>query len=297
MKVIVTGAGGLLGQDVWRQFEVHHHLIALGRTQPAHVPSAQWREADLTHEARVHEIVTRENPDLVVHTAAYNQVDAGEKNPDEVYRHNALACRNLALACQRFDAALMSVSSDYVFDGEAPPPNGYREFDPCNPLSRYGESKYWGERFVTQLLNKFFVIRTSWLFGPGRATWVDQVASAVCEGREINAVSDMISAPTYTPDLAKAMATLAGTRHYGVYHLTNSGFCTRVELAEAVARIAAKGHTPRIRAMTQAQLALPARRPRNSGLDNLLWRLNGQKPLPLWQNALALHFEKASVSR
>jgi len=295
MKIIVTGAGGLLGQDVWRVFEKNHDLIAIGRTQPPHVPPAQWRYVDLADETLVHPLITRENPDLVVHTAAFNDVDGAQKTPDTAYKGNSIVCRNLALACQRFDTVLMSVSSDYVFDGENTPASGYREFDSCRPLSRYGESKYWGELFVSQLLNKFFVIRTSWLFGPGRATWVDKVADSFSAGTEVKAVSDMISAPTYTPDLAQAMLVLAESRHYGYYHLTSTGFCNRVEWAQEVGRLTAPGRALKIKSMTQAQLSLPAPRPRNSSMDNLVWRLNGQAPLPTWQNALAKHFGKVSA--
>jgi dTDP-4-dehydrorhamnose reductase len=292
MKIIVTGAGGLLGQEVWRAFEKNHTLVAIGRNQPNFIPSAQWRQGDLTQESLVHDLITRENPDLVVHTAAVSNVDGAEKSPDDTYRQNALACRNLALGCQRFDAVLMSVSTDYVFDGASPPVGGYREFDVCHPLSKYGESKYWGEQFVSQLLNKFFIVRTSWLFGPGRKTWVDQVATAVQDGNVVNAVSDMSSAPTYTPDLAAAMLTLAESRHYGYYHLSNTGFCTRPELANEVARLTGNGKPVRLKLMTQDELALAARRPRHSGLDNLTWRLNGYEPLRSWQTALAAHFEK-----
>jgi len=297
MKIIVTGAGGLLGREVWRLFEKEHELIAISRNPPPQVPPEQWKECDLTRAELTYQVITRENPDLVVHTAAYNDVDGAEKNPSEAYQTNAIACRHLATACQRFDATLMSVSSDYVFDGETDSTEGYREFDPCRPISKYGESKRWGEMFVSDLLNKFFVIRTSWLFGPTRATWVDKVAAASREGASVNAVSDMTSSPTYTPDLAEAMLTLAESRHYGFYHLTNAGACTRVELAEEINRIHQRVGKAQIQSLTQDQLSLPARRPRNSTLQNLTWTLNGQKPLRSWQKALAHHFDRLSVKK
>lgn len=297
MKVLLTGAGGLLGHDLWGRLEKFHEVSAIGRTQPAYVLSPQWRAADLTDEEAVYRIVSRDNPDLVIHTAAYNDVDGAERHPDDAYRVNALACRNLAAACQRFDTVLMSVSSDYVFDGVEPPAGGYREFDACHPVSRYGESKYWGERFVGSLLNKFFIVRTAWLFGPGRATWVDRVAAAVREQAEIKAVRDMVGSPTYTPDLADAMIQLIDRRSYGIYHLTNSGSCSRVELAQEVARLVAPEETARIRVLTQAELGLPARRPPNSTLQNLYWRLNGHEPLRDWKKALARHFQKNGAVR
>jgi dTDP-4-dehydrorhamnose reductase len=297
MKIIVTGAGGLLGQDIWRLFEKEHTLIAIGRNQPFYIPPAQWRSVDLTQEDVVYNVITHENPDLVIHTAAYNDVDGAEKNPEMAYLHNSYACRNLAIACQRFDTILMSVSTDYVFDGQSVLHTGYREFDPCRPISRYGESKYWGERYISDLLNKFFIIRTSWLFGPGRETWIDKVAASIHTKREVVAVSDMVSAPTYTPDLAEALFQLAQTRRYSTYHLTNTGFCSRVDLAQEVARLAAKGQKAQIKSVTQAELNLPAPRPAHSGLDNLAWRLDGNKPLRSWQEALETYFEKASVMK
>src|SRR5205085_9572561 len=133
VKVIVTGAGGLLGQDVWRVFSQDHELFAIGRQQPPEVSAAQWQTVDLAEAAKIYTAVTRINPDLVVHCAAYNNVDRAQTHPDEAYRGNALATRNLALACQRFDTALMSLSTDYVFDGASAPEGGYREFDPALP--------------------------------------------------------------------------------------------------------------------------------------------------------------------
>ena len=221
-------------------------------------------------------------------------MDAAEANPDDAYRGNALATRNVALACQRFDSALIHLSTDYVFDGKNPPEGGYREFDPCAPVSRYGQSKHWAELFVQKLLNKYFIVRTSWLFGPGRATWVDQVAERSRSGQPVQAVTDMISAPTYTPDLAGALLTLAESRHYGLYHVTNSGSCSRVEWAEEILRLQGLAGYPHLKKMTRAELKLPAHRPERSVLNNLAWRLDGFPPLRSWKEALREHFLKAS---
>jgi dTDP-4-dehydrorhamnose reductase len=292
MKVVVTGAGGLLGREVWRLFEVGHELFGIGRTQPPQVANAQWRECDLTDASKLFENVTRINPDLIVHCAAYNNVDGAESDPEAAYRANALAVRNLALACQRFDSELMAVSSDYVFDGVEPPAGGYREFDAAHPLSRYGESKRWGELFAEQLLSRFYVIRTSWLFGPTRPTWIDSIPPAVQAGKPVVAVSDLVSAPTYTPDLAAAIFQLAQRHLFGYYHLTNTGFCSRVQLAEEVLRLRRQTQYRGLKVLTQKELHLPARRPIFSGMNNLAWRLSGFEPLRPWQEALDQHFAK-----
>ena len=295
MKVLVTGAGGLLGQDVWRIFGQMHELFAIGRHQPAAVPAAKWKTVDLTDAANTYQAVTRINPDLIVHCAAYNLVDQAQIEPSAAYRGNALAVRNLALSCQRFDTVLMSVSSDYVFDGESAPSRGYREFDPTHPISRYGESKRWGELAVEQLLNKFFIVRTSWLFGPGKSTWVDKVAEAAQANEPIKAVSDMISCPTYTPDLADGMRRLAESHLYGIYHLTSAGFCSRVELAEEVLRIQKRSGYSGLQKLTRKELQLPAPRPAFSAMENLAWAISGFQPLRPWKSALAEHFLNSSV--
>jgi dTDP-4-dehydrorhamnose reductase len=296
MKVVVTGANGLLGREVWRTFERTHDLIGIGRTQPGYVGAPQWHECDLTDAKQTYDIVSRLNADLIVNCAAYNLVDAAESNPDNAYRANALIPRHLALAAQRFDSILMQVSTDYVFDGSNAPATGYREFDSARPLCRYAESKTWGESFVQSLLSRFFIVRTSWLFGPARPTWVDHVASTAQEQKRVTAVKDMVSAPTYTPDLAAAMLRLAESQLFGMYHLTNSGFCNRVTWAQEVLRVHRISGDDLIHAVTQAEMRLPARRPAFSGLQNLTWHLNGFEPLRPWQEALAHHFSKTKVN-
>ena len=155
---------------------------------------------------------------------------------------------------------------------ERRPSTGYREFDPCHPVSRYGQSKRWAEIFVQQLLNKYFIVRTSWLFGPSRPTWVDRVAEWSAQGKTIQAARDMVSSPTYTPDLAQALLRLAESRHYGTYHITNSEFCSRVELAEEVLSLHKRADNKPLKKMKLSDLKLAAQRPAFSGLDNLAWR-------------------------
>lgn len=296
MKVLVTGSAGLLGHDVWQLFEQKHELIALGRTQAAWVDSARFRECDLTNAAHTYAVVTKENPEVIVHCAAFNDVDGAESHPDQAYRGNAMAARNLALACQRFDATLIHMSTDYVFDGTDARPSGYREFDPCKPMNRYAESKRWAEIYVEQLLNKFFIVRTSWLFGPSRPTWVDRVAESARVNKPIQAATDMISSPTYTPDLAQALLRLAESRHYGIYHLSNQDFCSRVELAQEVLKIHQRSGYKPLQKVKRSQLKLAAPRPSFSGLDNLAWRLDGFPALRPWKEALRDHFTNPSPS-
>jgi dTDP-4-dehydrorhamnose reductase len=295
MKILVTGANGLLGTDVWKTFEGKHELIALGRTYPKHVPLKQWREVDLRNASQVYTLVTRENPDLIVHCAAYNDVDAAESHPHEAFQTNALATRNLALACQRFDTVLMAISTDYVFDGSNAPQGGYREFDSPSPCSIYAESKRWGEIHVEHLLTKFYIVRTAWLFGESRTTYVDKVVQWAREGKRVPAMKDMRSTPTYTADLAKGLMQLAESGLFGVYHLTNGGSCSRAEFAQEILRLH-KLPENLVDAVSQDQFKAAARRPTFSALHNLAWETNGFTPLRSWKEALKDYFTvKASL--
>ncbi len=295
MKVLVTGAGGLLGSEVWKLFEQKHEMLAMGRTQPPWVAEEQFSNCDLTNAALTYATITKANPDIVVHCAAYNNVDGAEKDHDAAFRGNALATRNISLACQRFDTTLLSVSTDAVFSGKEALPTGYREFDACDPQNIYAQSKHWAELYVSSLLTKYFIVRTSWLFGPSRDTWVDFVIQSARADKPVDAASDMVSSPTFTPDLAAALLRLAESRHYGIYHLSNQGFCSRVELAQEVLRLHKLTHFGGLRRKTLAELKLPAARPHFSGLENLVWRLDGFPIMRSWQDALADHFSRKKV--
>ena len=172
----------------------------------------------------------------------------------------------------------------------SPGPPGYRETDPPHPVSIYAESKRWAEVHVEHLLNKFYIVRTSWLFGPSRSTYADKVMEWAQKGMSVPCLKDMKSAPTYTPDLAKALLQLAESGLWGLYHLTNGGFCSRVEFAEGNSAPAQTTGRKLLKPMTQAEFNHPAKRPAFSGLDNLAWRLNGFDSLRSWQEALRDHF-------
>ena len=162
MKILITGCG-MLGYDLCRVLE-NEELFCLDIAEPHFpLPTSHFQPCDITDFEKTYQTITKINPEIVIHTAAWTDVDGAEKNQKEAYRLNVLGTRNIALACQRFDAAVVYISSDYVFDGEKKEP--YTEFDKPNPLSIYGKSKYYGEVMVRQLLNKFFIVRSSWLSG------------------------------------------------------------------------------------------------------------------------------------
>ncbi|MCX5778241.1 MAG: dTDP-4-dehydrorhamnose reductase [Elusimicrobia bacterium] len=288
MKILITGITGQLGTALAESLQDNHEITGLCKDSSSSThPTVK---ADLSDWKTVYDAITRINPDVVIHTAAQSNVDACEKDPEYAYRINALGTRNIAIACQRFDAVMVHISTDYVFSGDNAPQGGYTEFDATAPASVYGKSKLQGEEFVRSLLSRYFIVRTSWLFGRTRANFVSQIVSALNEGSPYTAVDDMYSAPTLVTDLADGIAHLITTPLYGTYHLTNTGFSSRYEIAQAIAVQLGVPHTV-IRKASLKDLRLPAPRPLFSGLRNYVWELNNFKPLRSWQDAVSEFIE------
>lgn len=288
MRILITGASGLLGSDVWVVLsQKNYELFGLGREEsPDFIARQQWIRLDLTQAQATYTAITKINPDLVIHIAAFTDVDECQRYSEQAYSVNALATRNIALACQRFDTVLLYISTDYVFDGKNPPAKGYREMDNPNPISEYARSKYWGECFVRHFLNKFYIVRTAWLFGQSKTNLVTNIVEKIKKEKVLSIVGDQLGCPTYTQDLAKAIGQLIETNLFGIYHLTNSGFCSRIELAREIVKIMG------IRDIEMKSLKWSdldkslARRPDNSVLENFCWRISGFRPLRHWKEAL-----------
>lgn len=253
MKVVVTGAAGMLGQDMVAEFQRRgHDVIALDRAR-----------LDITDLCAVREAVNSLKPDLVVNCAAYTDVDKAESEPDLAMAVNGLGPRNLALACEAHGAGLMHISTDYVFDGEKQSP--YEIWDAPNPINVYGKTKLWGENYVRSLMHRYYLVRTSWLFGPGGRNFIKTILDKIRLGGAIRVVADQIGCPTYTPDLVRVCADLADSGCYGIYHVANQGATSWQDLAMHVIRTL--GSDAGVEPITSDQLDRPARRPRNSRLD------------------------------
>jgi dTDP-4-dehydrorhamnose reductase len=190
----------------------------------------------------VRRLVGSFQPDLILHPAAYTYVDQCESDPGTAYRINALGTQNLALAAAQLNTALLYVSTNTVFDGHKATP--YYEYDTPNPESVYGRSKLAGEEYVKILLNRFYIVRTSWVFGPrpteGKLNFVRRMLQLGDERGAVTVVDDEISKPTYAPDLAAAIWQLAQTEAYGLYHLSNEGQASRFEFAQEIFRQAGR---------------------------------------------------------
>jgi dTDP-4-dehydrorhamnose reductase len=303
MRIVITGAAGMLGTDLIKVLDnEEYELHGIDIKEPSYnLQLKTYNLLDITDAQETYRIITKINPDLVIHTAAYTKVDDCEKNSELAYRVNSLGTRNLALACQRFDTALMYISTDYVFDGEKGVP--YVEYDQPNPASVYGESKYWGERFVQSLLTKFYIVRTSGLYGMNGDHFVKSIRNLALEKKELKVVKDQVSSTTYSKDLAQAIAKLisppasrnqAAVSHlYGIWHITNSESCSWYEFAREI--ISLSRYKVKLTAITARELKRPAKRPQYSVLANHSWQLEGWKPLRNWKEALKdyLREEKA----
>ncbi|MCA1656423.1 MAG: dTDP-4-dehydrorhamnose reductase [Actinobacteria bacterium] len=274
MKVLVTGAGGQLGQDLLRAFGDHE------------VVAATHDLLDVGDRDQVLGTITGIGPDLVVHAAAWTAVDACEGDPDLAYRVNALGARHVADACARSGAHLCAVSTDYVFDGTSARP--YREWDETKPLGVYGRSKLAGEREILGLLPGASVVRTSWLCGAGGPNFVKTMLGLASNGdAEIRVVDDQHGCPTFTADLAPLIRVVAVSRRPGLFHATNQGPTTWWAFARSI--FEACGADPsRVVAITTAELEPPraAPRPAYSVLDNAALRLSGLALLPDHHEAL-----------
>ncbi len=270
MRVVVTGAGGQVGTDLVRAF-AGHEVIACGRAQ-----------LDVTDRDSVLGAITSTAPDAVVHAAAWTDVDGCESDLDRAYAVNALGTRHVNEAARIVGARVCHLSTDYVFDGDAPAP--YREWDRTSPQSVYGHSKLAGER---ELDPGHTVVRTSWVFGEHGHNIVKTILRLAGEHDTLRFVDDQIGHPTAAEDLAAMIVRLVVDRRPGVFHVTNQGAVSWYEFARSV--MEAAGLDPaRVEAISTKDLdpPRPAHRPANSVLDNAALRLSGIELLPDYREPL-----------
>lgn len=271
LKILITGVNGMLGQDL---VSCLHKYEIMG---------CDIYELDITNLSMVKSILFTFKPDIVINCAACTDVDGCETNIDHAFSVNGLGPRNLAVVCNELNIPLVHFSTDYVFDGKGSSP--YKEWDNVDPQSIYGKSKLLGEQYVRQLTNKYFIIRTSWLYGDNGKNFVQTMLRMAKERDQIGVVNDQQGSPTYTGDLAKAVAQLIQTNAYGTYHLTNSGSCTWYEFTLEIFKQAGIAGI-QVKPITTEEINRPAPRPRYSVMDNYIWRLQGFEPLRNYTYAL-----------
>lgn len=254
---------------------------------------ASHSEADIADEDAVRKVIEAVQPDAVVNAAALTNVDACETQKDLAFRVNSQGPRNLAIVCKDLDIPLMHISTDYVFDGEKAEP--YVEEDEARPLSVYGRSKLEGEREVQAILTRSWIVRVCGVFGPYRNNFVTLVASLGKKGEPLRIVKDQRLAPTYTFDAAAGIGRILRRGPYGLYHLTNQGFTSRVDFTKEILQQAGFPDVPVI-PVSAEETRRPAPRPRNSQLENARLRLEGLELLPAWQDALRRYLSQLAAS-
>ncbi len=277
-KILVTGINGQLGYDCLRELKERGYTNVVG---------ADIEALDITDKNAVDVFISSCKPDVVMHNAAWTAVDKAEQFPEQVYKVNALGTKYIAEACKTVGAKLVYISTDYVFDGKGE--GLYEVDDKRNGLSVYGKTKAEGEDFVTQILDKYFIVRISWVFGKNGNNFVKTMLRLAQAGKtELNVVNDQIGSPTYTRDLAVLLCDMIQTEKYGVYHATNEGVCSWYDFATEIFKQA--GLNVRVNAVSTAEylksVAQQAERPLNSRLSKKSLEEAGFKKLPDWQSAL-----------
>ncbi len=272
MRILVTGSKGMLGRDLVAYLVGRHQVI------PVHRP-----EVDITDPRTIKATIDCQAPDVVIHIAAFTNVDECETRRDLAFLANAEGTRNVAAACQQAHTPLLYISTDYVFDGEKATP--YVEEDVPHPINAYGQSKLQGEEHVRALLKAFWIVRTSWLFGPMGKNFVRAILEKAQRNGLLQVVDDQFGAPTYTLDLAEKLEEIVQQGSPGIYHVTNQGYCSWFEFAQEIVRQAGLSQV-RVDPLSTSASSRPARRPRNSRLANARLEAEGLSLLPPWQDGL-----------
>ncbi len=272
MKVLVTGATGQLGWAVMKELE-KRGIDCRGTGS---------KDLDITDRDAVMQYIEMYRPDAVIHCAAYTAVDKAEDEPEICRKVNADGTSYIAEACKMVDAKMIYISTDYVFgdDGNKP----HEVDDPPHPLNVYGQTKWEGEEAVQRILEKYFIVRISWVFGEHGNNFVKTMLRLGKTQREISVVADQFGAPTYTADLAPLLCDMVMTEKYGTYHACNSDCCSWAEFAQEIFKVA-KMDVKVIPIRTEEYPA-KAERPRNSRLSNINLEKNGFKALAFWKNAV-----------
>lgn len=278
MTILVTGVKGQLGYDIVKSLNenaIQCHGIDID-------------DLDLTDENAVNGYMDSFRPDIVIHCAAYTAVDNAEDNKESAYNVNTNATRYIAKACRNLDATMMYFSTDYVFDGQGTRP--FETDDECDPINHYGYTKWLGEQAVRETLRKFFILRISWVYGINGSNFVKTMLRLSESRNELTVVSDQIGSPTYTPDVALLVTRMILSQNYGIYHVTNEGFCSWYEFAKEIFRLAGKD----IRVIPTDTAGYPSRakRPANSRLSKISLDKAGFERLPHWQDALARYINE-----
>lgn len=282
MKYIISGSNGALGSSIVKELESRNFK------KDEDFIKGTRENFNIEDREMIFKTVTDFKPDVIIHPAAYTQVDMCEKMEEYVMKVNGYGTKNIVDAAKEVGAKVIYISSDYVFDGTKPMDEIYHVNDKTNPLNVYGKSKLMGEEFVREY-DKSFIVRTSWVFGSTGKNFVKTMLRLSETKDEINVVDDQIGSPTYTDDLAKLLLNMSETDKYGIYNATNTGYISWAEFAEEIFYVF-KRNTKVNKISTEEYLKMSnktiAPRPHNSKLSTSELIENGFKPLPFYLDAL-----------
>ena len=294
MKVFVTGVGGQLGYDVLNELAGRGYECYGSDILPKDKIALPYNyvQLDITNQFAVEKVIYQIAPDAVVHCAAWTAVDAAEEeeNQPKVMAINAIGSKYIAEACKKIDCKLVYISTDYVFNGEGTEP-WQADCKEYAPLNVYGWSKLEGEKAVSDVLSKYFIVRIAWVFGKNGNNFIKTMLNVGKKYDTLRVVNDQIGTPTYTFDLARLLVDMLETDKYGYYHATNEGgFISWYDFACEIFRQA--GYNTKVLPVTTAEYGLSkAKRPFNSRLDKSKLLLNGFKTLPNWKDALKRYLD------
>ena len=263
-NILVTGSTGQLGSDVVKEL------------------SPNRSELNLCSEDNIRNYILNSNCEAIVHCAAYTQVDKAEDEKDLCIKINATATKHIAKCAKILDIPMIYISTDYVFDGTKD--GKYTENDETNPINIYGESKLAGEKYVQEILDKYYIVRTSWVFNINGKNFIETMLRLSKANNQLSIVNDQIGSPTYTKDLSRLLVDMLETSKYGLYHATNEGYCSWYEFANTIFKLA--NINIDIKAINSNEYASRAKRPMNSKLSKDKLIEYGFKPLPHWEDAL-----------
>ena len=301
MRFFVTGVGGQLGHDVMNELLKRGYEGVGSDIQPEYsgvdddslVTKADYIRLDITDKDAVENIITKIHPEVVIHCAAWTAVDTAEyeENVDKVIAINVGGTRNIAEACKRINCKMTYISTDYVFNGRGEEP-WKPDCKNYEPLSVYGKSKLDGELIVSELLDKYFIVRTAWVFGLNGKNFIKTMLSVGKTHDEVRVVYDQIGTPTYTVDLARLLIDMSETEKYGYYHATNEGgYISWYDFTCEIYKQA--GYSTKVIPVTTVEYGLSkAVRPCNSRLDKKKLVEAGFEPLPTWQDALRRYLKE-----
>lgn len=264
-RVLVTGATGQLGYDVINRLE----------TEGIEYLATNSACLDVTNREQVKKVITNYNPDVVIHCAAYTAVDKAEEEKELCHSINVLGTKYIAETCKDINSKMVYISTDYVFDGEGNLP--FKVTDQPKPINYYGQTKYEGELEVQRILEKYYIVRISWVFGNYGNNFVKTMLRLGETKDEISVVVDQIGSPTYTYDVAKIITEIIKTDKYGIYHVTNEGYCSWYEFACKIFELA--GMDVAVNPINSENYPTRARRPKNSRLDKEI-------VMPDWEDGL-----------